>query len=178
MMWNRVYATPAHGKDLAVDSKTWNLKIDDSAYAQDLARLHIDTQELHRRLARHWEILAELNAKGAHDIDQALNVGPRPSSTPGLEFLKISFLVDQPLLEALADFHRGMRLDYGAPTNKAGREDLQKALREAKQAEDLAVKAFPHPIDPVGNQLYNPSEVQAMRTFSKLLVQSIDQQLQ
>jgi hypothetical protein len=178
-MWNRVYAIPEHGKDLFVDSKTWNLKIDDATYAEHLTRLHIDSQELHRRLARRWTILAQLNAKGESYIDQALNAGSRPRSTEGLEFLKLSFQVDQPLLEALADFHRGMQQYYAAPADKTFRQNFQKALGEAMHAEELAAKAFPHPIDPVGgSQPYGPSEVEGIQTFSKLLVQAIEQRLQ
>jgi Glycosyl hydrolase family 20, domain 2 len=179
LMWNRVYAIPEHAKDVGFDSKTWNGEIDDSVYATRLSRLHIDTQELHRRLARRWTIVAELNAKGASYIDEALSAAPRPSSMSGLEFLKTSFEVDQPLLEALADFHRGMQQYYAAPTDKKFRDDLQKALIEAKRAEQLSTKAFPHPIDPVdGSQPYGPPEIKGILTFSKLLVQTIEQRLQ
>jgi len=179
LMWNRVYAVPERGKDLVFDSKTWSREIDDSTYAAHLAPLHIDPQELHRRLARRWAIMAELNAKGQHYIDQALESDPRPSSRLGLEFLKLKMQVDQPLLEALADFHRGMRQYYSVPTDSAFRQDLQKALSEAKRADELAAKAFPHPIDPVGGtQPYGPSEVEVIQAFSKLLVQSIEQRLQ
>lgn len=179
LMWNRIYAIPEHGKDLAFDSKTWTREIDDTVYAPRLARLHIDKQELHRRLARRWTMLAELNARGARYIDDALHADPRPSSTQGLEFLKLSFAVDQPLLDALADFHRGLQQYYAAPTDKIFRQKLEKALSEAKQAEQLAAKAFPHPVDPVGgNQPYGPGEVEGIQSFSRLLVQSIEQRLQ
>ena len=178
LMWNRVYAVPERGKDLLFDSKTWNQEIDDRIYAAYLAPLHIDAQELHRRLARRWVIMAQLNDKGQQYVDQALKEDPRPSSRPGLEFLKLKMEVDQPLLEALANFHHGMRRYYSAPTDNAFREDLRKALSDAKQAEQLSAKAFPHPIDPVGgSQPYGPSEVEGIQTFSKLLVQSIEKWL-
>ncbi len=178
-MWNRVYAVPERARDLVFDSKTWNGEIDDRIYATRLAPIHIDAQELHRRLARRWAMMAELNSKGQNYIDQALKADPLPGSKPGLEFLKLKMQVDQPLLEALADFHQGMRRHYAAPKDGAFREDLRKALSEAKQADESAARAFPHPIDPVGgSQPYGPSEVEGIQTFSKLLVQSIERQLQ
>jgi hypothetical protein len=179
VMWNRVYAIPEHGRDLAIDSKTWTQTIDDKYYSGQLAKLHIDTQELHRRLTRRWTILAELNTNGARDIDQALNADPLPRSIPGLQFLKVKCQVDHPLLEALADFHRGMQLYYAAPEDKAFRQPLQRALNEAKEAQELAAKAFPHPIDPIGGtQPYGPGEIAAIQTFSRLLVETINRRLQ
>jgi Glycosyl hydrolase family 20, domain 2 len=169
MMWDRAYSVPEYWRDLDVDSKTWSPKITDARYAADLAKLHIDAGELHRRLARQWEVLAQLNEKGAHDIDQALQAAPLPDSMASLEFLKVSFRVDQPLLEALTDFHRGMQASMESPAaGAAAKEDFQKALASAKKARDLALQEFPHPIDP------NGGEVGAIRDYSARLVQSIE----
>jgi hypothetical protein len=98
---------------------------------------------------------------------------------PGLQFLKVKFQVDHPVLEALADFHRGMQLYYAAPADKAFRQPLQRALNEAREAQELAAKAFPHPIDPIGGiQPYGPGEIAAIQTFSRLLVETINGRLQ
>ncbi len=63
--WNRAYLTPTHWRHLALDSKTWGPEIDNERYLAAFRPLKIDRQELHRRLARRWSIVAELNAKGA-----------------------------------------------------------------------------------------------------------------
>lgn len=173
MMWDRAYAVPEHWRDLAVDSNTWTVEIDSREYAAQLARLHITARELHRRLARHWAILAELNAEGAREIEQALSADPRQSSVQGLRFLQTSFRVDQPLLQAIADFHRGMGAYLSSTTNKdLEMRDFRKALAEAKKSHEMAVLAFPSPIDPVG------AEVGAIRSYSERLIRSIGERLQ
>lgn len=172
MMWDRVYAVPEQWRDLAVDSKTWGVSINDHAYSEHLARLHVDLKELHRRLARHWALKAELNSIGAKEVREAIEADPRPGSVPGLEFLEASFRVDQPLLEALTDFHHGMEQYATSRESGAGKADFERALKEATEAEDLAARSFPHPVDPVGG------EVGALRTFSRTLIKSIKQQLQ
>ena len=173
MMWDRAYAVPEHWRDLAVDSNTWMLDIDNRGYATQVARLHITTRELHRRLARHWAILAELNAEGARDIQQAISADPRQSSAQGLRFLQASFRVDQPLLEAVADFHRGMEASLSSPPNKdLEMRAFRKALAEARESHALAIRAFPTPIDPVG------AEVGAVRSYSGRLIRSIGERLQ
>lgn len=169
MMWDRVYALPEHWRDLAVDSKTWTRHITDPTYVKALSQLHINAQELHRRLARHWTILRDLNAKGAKYVNAALQAEPRPESVDGLEFLRTSFRVDQPLLAALSDFHRGMEQYHSSSGNKRQmNQNFQKALKEARQAAELARGEFPHPIDP------NGGEVGELRRFSQLLVKSIE----
>ena len=103
---------------------------------------------------------------------RALVAEPRPASVPGLEFLKASFYVDQPLLEALAHFHRGMEVYLAQPQNNtAAQAQFHKALNGANKSHDLALKAFPHPIDPVGG------EVGAIRDYSAQLIQSTEAML-
>lgn len=173
MMWDRVYAIPEHWRDLSVDSKTWTLHITDPTYTRAWSRLHISAQELQRRLERHWAILAELNAEGAKQINQALEAEPRPESVEGLQFLKESFHVDQPLLESLAAFHHGIaqRLSHSDDESTAER-DFQTALAKARLAEERAARSFPRPIDPEGG------EVGSLRAFSRLLVRCIERQLE
>jgi hypothetical protein len=173
MMWDRVYAMPEHWRDLAVDSNTWSVGIGDREYGAQVARLHITIQELHRRLARHWSILAALNTQGAREVELALDSDPRQGSVTGFRFLETSFRVDQPLLEALADFHRGMVLYVSLPSDKdLATGYFQKALAEAQKSHDLALQAFPNPVDPVGG------EVGAIRNYSEGLIQSIKENLQ
>jgi hypothetical protein len=173
MMWDRAYAVPEHWRELAVDANTWTVDIDSREYAAQVARLHITTRELHRRLARHWAILAELNAEGAREIEQALRADPRQGSVQGLRFLQASFRVDQPLLQAIADFHRGMGASLSSTPNKdLEMRDFRKALAEAKKSHEMAMRAFPTPIDPVG------AEVGAIRSYSERLIRSIGEGLQ
>ncbi len=169
MTFNRAYATPEHWKDLALDSKTWGLTISNETYAAEFASLKIERKELHRRLARRWSILADLNARGAKDVDKALRADPRPSCVEDLQFLATVFQVDQRLMEALVDFHRGMERHFASPQDaKEARGHFQKALTEAKQAQEQAENAFPHPIDPAGG------EVGIVRTHSARLVRAIE----
>lgn len=168
MTWNRAYAIPRHWRDLAVDSSTWSPSITDEAYLKALGGLNLSPEELHRRLARYWAILAQLNSKGSDDVARALKSDPRSDSVKDMEFLEASFRVDQPLLEALADFHQAMTQYLATPRNRSGaRQRFSRALVEAKRANELAMKAFPHPTDPVGG------EVGALQHFSGQLVQSI-----
>jgi hypothetical protein len=168
MMWDRAYALPEHWRDLAVDSKTWTRDITDPTYRKALSRLKISVQELHRRLARHWTILAELNTVGAKYVDEALEADPRPESIDGLRFLKTSFRVDQPLLNALSMFHRGIEQYHSTSRDKGlPAQNFGSALDEGRKAAELARLAFPDPIDP------NGCEVGTLRHSSQLLVQSI-----
>jgi hypothetical protein len=172
MTFNRAYAVPEHWKDLALDSKTWGVTISNATYAADFTSLNIDRQELHRRLARRWTILANLNARGAQDVEEALRSAPRPDSVEDLQFLATILQVDQTLMGALVDFHHGMQKYFASPQDaRQAREDFQKALAEATQARDQAEKAFPHPIDPSGG------EVGIVRTHSTRLVEAIQSML-
>ncbi len=172
MMWGRAYAIPRYWRDLEIDSISWKTTIEDAAYAADMARLHIDTRELHRRLAHQWEVLAGLNLKGASEVATALRAGPLAESVPGLQFLLVSFKVDQPLLEALVSYHRGKGALLASPADRSAAEiDLRNALAAAQRARDLAAQEFPHPIDP------SHGEVGAIRDYSARLVQSIEREL-
>jgi hypothetical protein len=72
-------------------------------------------------------------------------------------------------LEALADFHRGMEAYFtSSPENEEAKADFQKALRGAKKSHELALQAFPHPIDPVGG------EVGAIRDYSARLAEAVE----
>lgn len=169
-MDNQVYAVPEYWKDLLWDSNTWTKEITSKRYTDAIASLHISLRELHRRLARYWEIRAKLNAKGAQDVQRALNANPRDTSVEGLRFLQTSFRVDQPLLQSLADYHQGMEAYLASPRNEAkSKGSFRKALIEARDSHKLALTAFPDPIDPAGG------EVGAIRSYSLRLVQTIQQ---
>jgi hypothetical protein len=172
MTWNRAYAVPSHWRHLALDSKTWGIEISNDAYAAAVTALKIDRSELHRRLARRWQIVSELNTKGARYIEQALGSKPLPRSVEDLRFLQTSFRVYQPLTEALAQFHKGLEIYFSPRKDTAAmRRDFQAALGKAKQATQLAAEAFPQPVDPVGG------EVGAIRIYSGRLVDSIEKML-
>jgi hypothetical protein len=168
MSWNRAYAMPQHWRHLALDSKTWGKEITNETYAAGVARLKISREELHRRLAHRWSIGAEMNKKGAALIARALDSGPLPESVDDLRFLQTSFRVCQPLAEALEQFHFALCLRFAGSNgpNQAGA--LKIALAKAKEAQQLAAEAFPHPIDPVG------AEVGSLRKTTVRLVQSIE----
>ena len=152
--WNRAYMIPTHWRHLALDSKTWNPEIDNWRYLAAFRPLKIDRQELHRRLARRWTIVAGLNAKGASYVDQVLAAGPSVESQADLKFLKELFRVYQPFTEALADFH-GAFSEYLKQSGDRGRIASLFGRAEAKgrQARDSAAQVFPHPIDPSGGEL-------------------------
>jgi hypothetical protein len=168
MTWNRAYAVPSHWRHLALDSKTWGLEIKDRTYLGEVARLKIDSTELHRRLARRWRIVAGLNSKGAEYITKALAADPLAGSAEDLHFLQTSFRGYQPLTQALAELHEALQeYSSGQKDSPRTREKFGTALRKAEEAQQLAGEAFPHPIDPVGG------EVGAIRRYSAQLVQSI-----
>ncbi|GEM_PF-1320519 len=172
MTWNRAYAIPSHWRHLALDSKTWGPEISNEAYGAAVAALKIDRRELHRRLARRWRMVSELNAKGAQYIGQALGANPLPRSVEDLRFLQTSFRVYQPFTEALAQFHMGMEIYFSPQKDVAAmKQNFEEALGEAKQARQLAGAAFPHPIDPVGG------EAGAIRTYSGRLTEAIEKML-
>ena len=172
MTFNRAYAIPEHWRDLALDSMTWGATISNPTYVTHFARLGIDRKELHRRMARRWSILAELNARGARDVDEALRANPRPSAVEDLQFLATIFQVDHALMDALVDFHHGMQSYFASPQDATeARTYFQKALGEAQEARDRAAGAFPHPIDPSGG------EVGILRTDTARLVEAIKEML-
>jgi hypothetical protein len=172
MVWDRVYAIPRHWRDLALDAQTWSAEITNERYVEQMARQKLTPEEVHHRLVRRWTVLGELNGRGARDVDEALQDAPRPSSIEDLQFLKNCFAVDQPLMEALADFHRGMEKYLASPQgNPDATQDFQKALAEATRAHDLAMKSFGPPIDPAGG------ETGAIQSYSGRLTEAIQDRL-
>lgn len=152
--WNRAFAVPTHWRHLAIDSKTWGPEIDNERYLATLRPLKIDRCELHRRLARRWSVVAELNAEGARHVDRALAAGSSHDSRDDLEFLQDLFRVYQPFAEALAEFHRAFHLYLarsGDPGAIAGL--LGSARVKGDRARALAAEAFPLPLDPSGGEV-------------------------
>src|SRR5690606_31883059 len=121
--------------------------------------------ELHRRLARRWRIASELNRKGSAHIRQALASAPRQEAVEDLEFLRTLRDVYQPLMDSLALYHEAL---HGQLSGKAVKS-LRPALALAERAKQMAEKAFPEPIDPVGG------EIGALRKLSAQLVESISE---
>lgn len=166
--FDRAYAIPEHWRDLALDSKTWGVKLRNATYAAEFARLRIDRRELHRRLAHRWSVMASLNAQGARDVEEALRSNPRPGSVQDLQFLATILQVDRVLIDALVDFHNGMERYFASPQDaNEARARFRRALSEAKQAQTRAAEAFPEPIDPTGG------EVGTIRTDTVGLVDAI-----
>ncbi|HEY1241421.1 MAG TPA: glycoside hydrolase family 20 zincin-like fold domain-containing protein [Bryobacteraceae bacterium] len=168
MTWNRAYTPPQHWRHLALDSKTWGKEISNEAYAAGVQNLKISREELHRRLAHRWSVVAEMNRKGAVLVDRALAAGPLPESVEDLRFLQTSFRVDQPLIASLAEFHSALRQHFAGQDGAQERAALESALARAKQARQLAAQAFPQPIDPIG------AEVGSLRKSAQRLVQAIE----
>jgi hypothetical protein len=169
MTWDHVYAVPRHFRNLVLDSNTWSSEITNERFVRHMNRLKLTPEEVHHRLARRWSIIGEVSARGAKDVEKALRADPRPSCIEDLQFLMTNFHVDQPLIEALIDFHRGMERRLASPPDAAGAaQDFQNALREAEQAKGLAAQAYPQPIDPTGG-----GEVGAIRTYSSRLADAI-----
>jgi len=168
MTFNSANATPVHWRDLALDSKTWAVEISNETYAEELAGLKIDRKELHRRLARRWSVLSDLNVRGARYVEEALRANPRPSSVEDLQFLVTMHQVHRPQMNALVDFHKGMEKFFSSPPDaKEARGHFQKALAEAQRAQEVAERAFPSPIDPTGG------EVGLVRAYTTRLVEAI-----
>jgi hypothetical protein len=168
MTFNRAYATPSHWRHLALDSKTWGKEISNEAYARGMETLKIDRQELHRRLAHRWGLVAGMNRKGAKLIDQALASDPLLAAVEDLRFLQTSFQVYQPMLEALEQFHGALRLHFAGKAGAQWQSGLGAALAKAKQAQQLSDQSFPQPIDPIG------AEVGSLRKHARRLVESIE----
>ena len=159
-VWNRAYAASPHWRHLQLDSESWKSEVN--------IKSESSRAENHRRRARRWRILSELNNKGAQYITRALNANPKPDSVEDLQFLQQRFAVYAPLLKALATYHEGLTLQYSGPVKPSAAKRLfEQALATAKEAERLAVKSFPQPVDPIG------SEVGATRTYSEKLVVAI-----
>jgi len=163
MVWDRAYAIPMHWRDLALDAQTWSKNITNERYVAEMGKLKLAPLEVHRRLVRRWTVLGQLNARGAADVEDAMRADPPPSCIEDLQFLKNSSDVDQLLMQALADFHRGMAKYLASPRRDAT-TDFEKALAEAQRAHQSAVNAFSPPVDPAGG------ETGAVRSYSERLV--------
>jgi len=169
MMWDRSYAVPRLWRDLVIDAETWGKEITNERYVQRMSRLKLTPEEVHRRLVQHWTVIGELNGRGAKDIEEAIKASPRPSCIADLEFLKTSFQVDRPLIQALAAFHRGMKMHLALPPDEEGaRQEFRMALGEAERAHKLAETVWGRPIDPAGG------EIGAIQTYSARLAKAIE----
>ena len=167
MTWNHAYAIPEHWRHLALDSKSWGAEITNEAYVSSIEALKIGREELHRRQAHRWGIAAEMNRKGAAYIDRALASSPLPQSVDDLRFLRTSFRVYQPMLEALERFHTALQLHFAGKDAAGVRSALKTALAKADEARRLADQNFPQPLDPLGG------EVGVLRRHAQRLVESI-----
>jgi hypothetical protein len=168
MSWNRAYSIPSHWRALALDSKTWTPEIGNERYAEVLGRMKIDREELHRRLARRWRVGSELNLKGAEDIARALAAHPTPEAIEDLRFFETCLRVYQPVVDALADYHNGMKAYLSTPRDRAAANArFSDALAEAREGQARAAEAFPQPVDPIGG------DVGAIGRYSRMLVEAI-----
>jgi hypothetical protein len=168
MTWNRASGIPSHWRALAIDSKTWSTEITNERYSEVFRGLHMDRAELHRRLARRWEVGAELNRKAASDLADALAAHPSDTSVDDLQFLASSVRVYQPLMEALQSYHEGLRAWFSNPRNGAlASKGFSAALGRATEANQAAAQAFPNVVDPIGG------DVGAIRRYTGILCQSI-----
>jgi hypothetical protein len=125
---------------------------------------NLDTQELHRRLARRWQLSVELNATGARRIQAALSASPSRYAVTDLEFLASLFRAYQPLLEAIRDYH----------AVRAGRSDralLQVVQKNARAAAELADQLFPQPVDPA------LGEIRSLRHYAGKLNEGIQAEM-
>ncbi|MCW5977924.1 MAG: hypothetical protein KIT09_07590 [Bryobacteraceae bacterium] len=152
--WNRLNVLPSHWRHLALDSKTWGAEMNNEAYKRGFSRLKIDRPELHRRLARRWQLGAELNAKGAKYVERALAAGADSDAVEDLKFLKSLFDVYQPLTEGLAAYHAALRARFSGSTPSGSvNASLDAAAAKAQQAREAARRAFPRPLDPAGGEI-------------------------
>jgi hypothetical protein len=168
MTFNRAYPTPSHWRHLALDAKTWGGEINNEAYARSMQQLKIDRKELHRRLAHRWGVVGKLSRSGAALITEALAAGPPPGAVEDLQFLQTSFRVYQPLIEGLEHFHTALRLRFSESDAAQWQGRLRTALSQAKEAQQLADRSFPQPIDPIG------AEVGSLRKHARRLVETIE----
>ncbi len=141
--WNRAYVIPTHWRHLALDSKTWSEEIDNWRYLAAFRPLKIERRELHRRLARRWGMVAELNRKGAGYVERAQAAGPSEESGEDLKYLEELFGVYQPFTEGLRDFHSGFEL-YLAQGGEKGKAAalFGSAGRKGRTARELAGRRF------------------------------------
>ena len=164
LTWDRMYAGPSHWRHLVQDSHSWGPEIVDETYAAAVKRMDLSRSEVHRRLARRWQLMIDLNRKAAAAVQAALAARPIESSVDDLRFLSSILAAYDPLIKALAAYHQAM---YQKFTPGQGTPDFQPAARLAAQAEKQARERFPQPIDPAGG------EIGSLRKFSTRLVEAI-----
>ena len=93
----------------------------------------------------------------------ALHANPKPESAEDLRFLGTLFDAYQPLLDALRDIY----VVRAQPGRAGMREALESARRHALQADELAARTFPEPVDPV------MGEIRSLRTYPRRLADAM-----
>jgi hypothetical protein len=167
-VWDRAYAIPAHWLHLLGDSALWGGQIESGRVRRQMEQMKIDRAEVHRRQARRWSIVSNLNTKGADLVGRALLADPLPEARDDLEFLRTSLNTYQPLLESLAEFHQALSVYFSKdPTASTWKNRMDTALILAQQARRAATTAFPAPVDPKW------SEVGVLRSSIDELIISI-----
>jgi len=101
-------------------------------------------------------------------LKSALAAEPRAESIEDLRFLQTSFRVYQPLTESLEQFHSALQQHFAGKGGGQAANSLESALTKAKEAQQLAAREFPRPLDPIGG------EVGALRKSADRLVTSIN----
>jgi hypothetical protein len=157
--WNYLTAIPSYWNHLLLDSLTWQPEPAER-YRAWMQGLGLDTQELHRRLARRWQLSVDLNARGARRIRAAFSASPLRDAIADLEFLAALFRAYEPLLEAVRDYH-------AARAGERNETLLQGALKNARSAAELAERLFPEPVDPA------VGEIRSLGHYAKKLADAI-----
>jgi hypothetical protein len=161
--WNYLTAIPSYWNHLLLDSLTWQAEPAER-YQAWMQGFSLDTKELHRRLARRWQLSVDLNARGARRIQAALAASPSRDAVTDLEFLAALFRAYQPLLEAIRDYH----------AVRAGQSDralLQVAKKNARATGELAERLFPKPVDPA------LGEIRSLRHYAGKLAEVIQSEM-
>jgi hypothetical protein len=115
-------------------------------------------------LSRRWSLAAELNASGAKEVQAAQRAQPRQDTLEDLQFLEKLFTTNQPLLEALRDYHAARARPDASETSDL----VRSALQNARRAGDLAEKNFRDPVDPL------MGEIRSLRVYPARLADAIE----
>jgi len=132
--------------------------------------MNLSRSELHRRLMARWQVGVDLNRKGTDLVEKALKANPRPEARGDLEFLRRLLNSYEPLLEALAEYHKYL---YARFTPGQPKGNLSHAASLAAAAENEARSAFPNPIDPVGGEI---GTLRALTVRLKGAIQEMERQ--
>src|SRR5579885_2010703 len=162
-IWEYATALPDYWYHLLLDSQTWGAE-PEPGYEASLKAFNVTAGELHRRLARRWQLACQLNRRGAERVQAAIAAHPKPDTVEDLRFLEELFRVYQPLLEALRDYHTA-RWRTASPRT-AGL--LAAARKGALAAEQQAMIAFPEPVDPA------IGDIRSLRTYPRRLADAIE----